>query len=130
MRLVERVLEGEGAEPGAVVELVIVSDRRIAELNKRFLGRLGPTDVLAFPSDPRGWPPGEPRSLGEVVVSAERAVEQAEERGIAVEQEIERLVAHGVLHLLGYDDSTAAQRRRMRRLENKYMALASKGGES
>jgi probable rRNA maturation factor len=120
-RLVARVLAGEGADPLTEVGIVLWRDRPVAELNVRFLGHRGPTDVLAFPSDPRGWPPGEPRPLGEVVVSVDRAREQARERGLELQTEVDRLVAHGVLHLLGHRDDTAAARARMRRREDRYL---------
>jgi probable rRNA maturation factor len=107
------------------VGIVLVRDAVIAELNARFLGRRRPTDVLAFPAATAGWPAEEPAWLGEVVVSVDRAREQARERGLAPPAELRRLVVHGVLHLCGHRDRTPEERRRMRRREDRYLAPAT-----
>lgn len=87
---------------------MLISDRAIRALNRRFLGTDRSTDTLAFPAEDRAY-------LGDVVVSVPRARAQAGAAGHAVATEIALLAAHGVLHLLGYDDRTAAQRARMMR---------------
>jgi probable rRNA maturation factor len=70
------------------------------------------TDVLAFPADvPRQGPP--PRYLGDVVIALPRARAQARRRGVPLPQEMCLLTVHGTLHLLGYDHSRPAKRRRM-----------------
>ncbi|MCK4412171.1 MAG: rRNA maturation RNase YbeY [Candidatus Eisenbacteria sp.] len=120
-RLVERVLTAEGMPADRGVTVVLLRDAPMARLNVRYRDREGPTDVLSFPSDPVGWPAEEPRPLGEVVVSIDRACEQAGRRDQALEAELARLVVHGVLHLLGYLDDTRAARARMRRQENRYL---------
>jgi len=119
-RLAARVLAEESGG-AAGVGIVFVRDGVIAELNARYLGKPRPTDVIAFPADPTGWPNEEPASLGEVVVSVDRAREQARERGLRVRQELHRLIVHGILHLCGYRDATPRQRRRMRRREDRYL---------
>lgn len=88
------------------VSLAFVADAAMRRLNRRFLGHDYPTDVLAFPMGDGGL-------FGEVVVSAEYADREARARSIPVEEELLRYVAHGLLHLLGYDDHSAADRRRM-----------------
>ncbi len=118
--LAERVLAAEAPEAGRV-GIVLVRDRAIAALNARFLGRDRPTDVIAFPASPEGWPEGEPRWLGEVVVSIDRARAQARERGLRATSELRRLVVHGVLHLCGHDDATPRARARMHERENRYL---------
>ncbi|MBM3318043.1 MAG: rRNA maturation RNase YbeY [Candidatus Eisenbacteria bacterium] len=129
-RLIARVLAGEpGGELGgeqAGVGLVLWRDEPVARLNARYRSRSGPTDVLSFPTDPEGWPPGEPRPLGEVVISVDRAAAQACERGLRLAAELDRLAVHGVLHLLGYDDDTPARRARMRRREDRHLRAASR----
>lgn len=89
--------------PGAcVVNIVFVSDRQIQALNHRFLKRDRPTDVISFNSEqPRLR--GEPRLLGEVYVSRDRAHVQAREYGVTYASELRRLVVHGLLHLLDLD---------------------------
>ena len=78
--------------------------------------------MLSFPlHDPNGMrfvlPPGEPVNLGDVVLSYPRAIAQAHDFGHSVERELGYLVAHGVLHVLGYDHEADADRRRMRQRE-------------
>jgi probable rRNA maturation factor len=104
------------------MSLYLVGDETIRGLNAEHRGIDTHTDVLSFPLyDPNGMgfvlPPGEPANLGDVVVSFPTAVKQAHAFGHAVEREIGYLVAHGVLHVLGYDHEKDADRRRMRELE-------------
>ncbi len=102
--------------PPAEVAIVISDDESLQELNRRFRGVDAPTDVLAFPDDTRGpfvGAPGFPRYLGDVVISYPRAREQAEQAGHSVEAELQLLVVHGVLHLLGHDDQSGPERAKM-----------------
>ena len=96
-------LSGEG-RPEADVFVLIVDDEAIQRLNSRYLGRDRPTDVIAFALSEAPGPDGVPESLGDVVVSIETALRQAAELGEPAEREMARLVMHGVLHLLGWDD--------------------------
>jgi len=108
-------LTHEGA-PDVEVAIVITDDESLQELNRRFRGIDAPTDVLAFPDDTRGpfvSAPGLPRYLGDIAISYPRAAEQAAEAGHSVQAELQLLVVHGVLHLLGYDDQEASERARM-----------------
>jgi len=120
------VLGGEVAAAPVEIGLVLLRDAPLAELNRQYRGRAGATDVLAFPVDASAWPPGEPRSLGEVVLSVDRAQVQARERGLDVQLELERLAVHGTLHLLGYRDATPGERARMRRREDRYLGLRTR----
>lgn len=76
---------------------LLTGDQELRRLNRQFLGRAYPTDVLSFPS---GQPIG---PLGDVAISLERAKAQAAEHGHRIEQEVRVLLLHGVLHLLGHD---------------------------
>jgi probable rRNA maturation factor len=87
------------------LSLAFVTDAAIRKLNRKFLGHDYVTDVLAFRLD------GE--VFGEVVVSPAYAAREAKVRAIPVEEEILRYVAHGCLHLLGYDDHRPGDRKRM-----------------
>lgn len=78
---------------------VLVSDRRIQELNRRYRKRSAVTDVLSFSLRENGY-------LGEVVISAPTARRQARHYRHRVEEEVKLLLLHGVLHLLGYDHET------------------------
>jgi len=104
------------------VSIAIVDDRRIRDLNRSFRGTDAPTDVIAFEAE------SEPDRLsGEVVVSAETAQRQAEEFGHSLERELCVLVAHGVLHVLGYEDCDDASRGRMDELQERALR-AMEGG--
>ncbi len=133
----ERVSERLG--PDTEMSLLFVDAATIAELNERFLGASGPTDVLAFPIDdelpPSGRQPdqggrgpgtnGEPSDpptlLGDVVVCPAVATRQASERGVGAEDELALLVVHGVLHLLDYDHSEPSEGAVMRRREQELL---------
>lgn len=97
----------------------LVSEETIRELNSTHRAKDAPTDVLSFPLSEGAFvvPPEEPVNLGDVVVSYPRAVAQAEEYGHSVERELAYLVAHGVLHVLGYDHEVEAEQRVMRQKE-------------
>ncbi len=82
---------------GREFRCLITGDAALRRLNRQFLGKNYPTDVLSFPAGPGA---GE---LGELAISAQRASEQAREFGHAVEEEIRILMLHGVLHLTGMD---------------------------
>jgi probable rRNA maturation factor len=91
------------------LSVLLTDDRRIAELNERYLGRKGPTNVLAFPMS--GGPPPHVQTglLGDVVISIDTAVRESEEAGETMEETIYRLIIHGVLHLLDYDHERSPQ---------------------
>jgi probable rRNA maturation factor len=105
-----------------LISLHLVDDATIRALNARYRGLDVHTDVLSFPlQEPDGvrfvLPPNQPSNLGDVVISYPRAHAQAREFGHAVEREIGYLVAHGVLHVLGFDHENEVDRQRMRQLE-------------
>lgn len=108
----EGVLRNEGA-PGQIT-LVITDDLGIQELNRDFVGIDAPTDVLAFSAREGDAPfvaaPGAGDYWGDVIISYPRAVAQAEELGHPLELEINLLVVHGLLHLLGYDHDDEAEK--------------------
>jgi len=126
--LVVFVLEAEGAPEHAEVSIAIVDDAAIAELNARHLDRREPTDVLAFPMDEA--PAAEPAGpagvlLGDVVVSAERAVAYCREHGGDLLEEVALYLVHGLLHLFGYDDLAEPERGRMRARERALLRRAA-----
>lgn len=103
------VMRAVGCASDAEVEVALVSDRTIARLNRKFLSHRGATDVLTFPGSAM---PGD-RSVGEVVISLDRARAQARAGGWSLREEVVTLLVHGILHLGGYDDRTPAAARRM-----------------
>jgi len=97
--------------------LLIANDENIRRLNVRYRGEDSVTDVLAFASgkDSDGFisPPFTPPHLGDIAISYPLAVAQAAQYGHSTAEELDRLVVHGVLHLLGYDDQTRVGRKAM-----------------
>ena len=79
--------------------VALVSDRRMRALNRQFRGKDHATDVLAFPSDERGF-------LGDIVIAEGVAKRQAKDYGHSLKIEVQTLTLHGLLHLLGYDHET------------------------
>jgi len=129
-RTVTRALEAAHAPAPAAVGLILTDDRELAALNATHMGETGPTDVLSFPltspqSSPFVLPPGRRSHLGDIVVSVERAIEQAEQgRGgqtgdvrWSPADELRLLVTHGALHLCGLDHGRPAEETAMRALE-------------
>lgn len=102
-----------------VLAVHLVGEETIRSLNAEHRGKDTATDVLSFPLHEPNFvlPPGEPVHLGDVVVSYPRAVAQADEYGHSVQREMAYLIAHGVLHVLGYDHEEEPDRLRMRQKE-------------
>jgi len=109
--LAEAVMRAEGCHPEAELSVVIGDDGWIQDLNREYRKKERPTDVLAFPQDQS--PPGTAPLLGDVAISAETAARQAKQLGHSFEEELALLLAHGILHLTGWTDETAAKRKRM-----------------
>ena len=104
--MLERVLTEEQVEDGAAVAVVLADDTLLHELNRRHRDVDAPTDVLSFPADEGEEfpaPEGEPRYLGDIVVSVEMVGRQAVEAGLVEADELAHVILHGLLHLLGYD---------------------------
>jgi probable rRNA maturation factor len=104
-RLAAFVLDREEAPEAVELSIALVDVSEMTALNERYRGKSGPTDVLSFPCDDpcAVVSPGEPVALGDVVIAPEIAESQAAELGHTVEVELNLLLVHGVLHLLGYD---------------------------
>ena len=94
---VSLVLRSAGLSDGEI-SLALVDDDAIRELNRTYLGKDVPTDVISF-----ALHEGDEAVLGDVYVGYEQAAIQAEEAGISIEEELARLAIHGTLHVLGYD---------------------------
>jgi probable rRNA maturation factor len=119
-----QTLRSQQVESACELAVVVTDDDALRELNRRHRGVDAPTDVLAFADETRGpfvGAPGEPRYLGDVVVSFHRAVAQAAEAGHSVQAELQLLVVHGVLHLLGYDDQAEQARAKMWRAQSEIL---------
>jgi probable rRNA maturation factor len=108
-RLVERTLAAESASGDWEVTVALVDDARLQSLHRTFMDLDTPTDIMTFPiGEGRGKTRG-----GELVISVDHAESQAAAWGLSPAEEIEFLVIHGLLHLLGWRDDTEAQRDEM-----------------
>lgn len=130
--LAEAVLSAEGFPPEAEVSITLVDDDEMASWNSRALGKTGPTDVLSFPVEtfrpgevPASVPDGPPLLVGDVVIAPDYVRRQADHYGIGADDEIALMVAHGILHLLGYDHLDDADAELMENRER--VILASQG---
>ncbi|HLN06761.1 MAG TPA: rRNA maturation RNase YbeY [Acidimicrobiales bacterium] len=139
--LAERVLGDRGIGDGTELSLMFVDERAIAELNERFLGRRGPTDVLSFPIEDELIGPGHipdqdasgpgrgptehedmPLLIGDVVICPEAAWQQAPQHAGTYEDELALLLVHGILHLLGMDHGEEGEAAAMEALEQQLLA--------
>lgn len=118
-----RILDDNLAFKKKEISMAIVDIKEMAKLNEKFRGVKEPTDVLAFPLG--GEFISTENLLGEVVISIDKAEEQARERGHSLEGELALLTIHGVLHLVGYSDEDEEQRRIMQDKEKKILHFFS-----
>lgn len=128
-RLAEAVLSAEGFPPETELSITLVGDDEMASWNSRALGKSGPTDVLSFPVEPfrpgdvpTSVPDGPPLLIGDVVIAPDYVRRQADQYGIGVDDEIALMVAHGILHLLGYDHQDDADAELMENRERDILA--------
>jgi len=105
-------LEHQSHDLAAELSVVIDSDETLRQLNHDFLGIDAPTDVLSFPSEEFD-PDEQAEYIGDIIISYPRALAQAEAAGHPVGNEIQLLVVHGVLHLLGHDHAEPDEKSRM-----------------
>ena len=107
------------------LSVLIVDDLEIARLNKTYLGRSCPTNVIAFPMQEGPFGQINPNILGDVVISIDTAAREAQEGGISVESRFDQLLIHGILHLFGFDhEKTSEQAKAMRIKEEQLLNLA------
>lgn len=115
-----------GVNPLAELSILIVDLDHMTELNRRWMGGAGPTDVLSFPMDD-AMPPKpdavEPTMpiLGDLVLSPDVAEAQAKDAGHSTADELDMLTVHGVLHILGYDHAEPDQAKEMFGLQNRLL---------
>ena len=119
-----KVLKAEGVRRDAVLCVSTITEAEMVDMNRRFLSRGEPTDVLAFPmgeESPHGY------LLGDVVICPDYIYGKREEYGIEEGAELEFVTTHGVLHLLGYSDDDEGGAMVMDRRQRELLGLA--GGE-
>ncbi|GGK34262.1 rRNA maturation RNase YbeY [Salinarimonas ramus] len=122
VRAAEAALVVAGVEGLVSLELLLTDDDAIRAINLEWRNLDKPTNVLSFPAAPTPGFPG-PRPLGDVVLAYETLAREAEEEGKSLADHAAHLLAHGVLHCLGYDHDTDAAAEEMEALETRAMAL-------
>ncbi len=129
--VVTKALRLQGYREPPDVSVALVDDAYIQVLNREYRGVDQPTDVLAFPMEPDDRTEGEP-ALGDIVISLERARDQARQFKHPLRREVALLTVHGLLHLLGHEDETeagaSAMWSRQKELLDKILGTAAKGG--
>lgn len=108
---------GNEKKKSGEINIILCSDEYLLDLNQKFLERDTYTDVIAFDYN-------EPDLInGDIFISIDRVQENAKQYDVAETVELQRVIAHGVLHLLGYQDNTDVKKQKMRRLEDKYLQM-------
>jgi probable rRNA maturation factor len=111
-RAARATLEHEAQSLDSELSVILTDDARLHELNLNYLGVDAPTDVLSFPASETDPETGA-RYIGDILISIPRAQTQAEAAGHSLEAEVQLLVVHGVLHLIGHDHAEAEEKARM-----------------
>jgi probable rRNA maturation factor len=99
--------------PEGEISILFVDDPQIENLNRKYLNREGPTNVIAFPMREGEYSHLTPHLLGDVVISADTAAREAQRSGMSMEQRINELLVHGILHLFGYDHERSEKKARI-----------------
>lgn len=107
-----QALKHQSVPENTDLTIVLTDDKQLHELNRQWMDVDAPTDVLSFPSDEVDPESGN-RYLGDILISVQRAAEQASGSGHTVEAEVQLLVVHGVLHLMGHDHAGVDEKARM-----------------
>lgn len=111
-RAASAALEHEHQTLDAELSIILTNDARLHELNLNYLGVDAPTDVLSFPASETDPETGA-RYIGDILISIPRAQAQADAAGHSLDAEVQLLVVHGVLHLLGHDHAEPEEKSRM-----------------
>ena len=107
--------------PEGEISILIVDDPQIENLNKRYLQRSGPTNVIAFAMREGDFADINPHLLGDIVISADKAAREASAAGISLARRLDELLVHGILHLFGYDHERSAQQARRMEAESRQL---------
>lgn len=119
----ESVLQTVGVKGPVEISIVLDNDAHVADLNKQYRNRQGPTNVLSFPGeDVAAARPGQPAMIGDIVIARETLVREAEAQSKSARDHFMHLLVHGILHLLGYDHQNEAEALEMENLETRILA--------
>lgn len=125
-RAATSALEHESQSLDSELSIVLTDNTRLHELNLNYLGVDSATDVLSFPASETDPETGA-RYIGDILISMPRAQEQANAAGHPLESEVQLLVVHGVLHLLGHDHADSEEKARMWKTQAEILAKLGLG---
>ncbi len=120
-QVTEEIFLSHGVDKYAL-SITFIGDEEMTRLNRESLGTDAPTDVIAFDLSEEGLPF---ESVGDVYISLETALTNSERFHVSQSEELLRLVVHGALHLLGYTDTSPAERRRMETIQEEIVGKFS-----
>ena len=110
------IIKEENWQGEIEIRIILCNEFSIVQLNRQYAHKDSPTDILAFQFSEK------PNNIeGEIYINLDRASEQAQYYNVTFENELYRLITHGLLHLLGYNDDTKENRENMHELENYYL---------
>jgi probable rRNA maturation factor len=130
-RAVQRTLKHQNKSLEMDLSVVLTDSRRLRKLNRDYLGIDAPTDVLSFPASESDGSETDPetgtRYLGDILISVPYAAKSAKKASHALEAELQLLVVHGVLHLLGYDHAKPREKTRMWKAQREILTQLNLG---
>jgi len=114
--------------PDAELSILVVDDQQIAQFNRDYLNRKGPTNVIAFPMRAGRFSEITPSLLGDVVISTDSAHREGQSAGFSMQDRLDQLLIHGILHLCGYDhENTKTEARRMEKKTEELLTIINAG---
>jgi rRNA maturation RNase YbeY len=106
-RRTEQILLDLGCDEESVLSIIVVDAKFMAEMNLKYRGKEGPTNVLSFAQREAGISSGNPNLLGDVVICWDRVVSDADSLGYTIEEMFTYLLIHGILHIEGFDHDSS-----------------------
>lgn len=129
-RVAKKILENLSCPKDIEISILLIDNNYIRELNKKYLNKDKPTDVLSFPMQPArrktafSLTPSALNLLGDIVISVEKAEEQAKSINVSLDDEITRLLIHGILHILGHEHEKGGKKAREMKKEEERLLCA------
>ncbi len=118
---IKHQLSTEGGKCGSEINFVFCSDDELLEINRKHLEHDYYTDIITFDLSEKG----SCKLVSDIYISVERVRDNAKTEGVVVSKELQRVIFHGLLHLIGYKDKTERQEKEMRGMEEKWMEAFS-----
>lgn len=106
-RRTEQILRGLGCDEESFLSIIVVDSPLMAEMNLKYRGKEGPTNVLSFAQREAGISPGDPNLLGDVVICWDRVVSDSDSLGYTIEEMFTYLLIHGILHIVGFNHDSS-----------------------